>query len=83
MPTEKELLALCLKWIQNPQGDAFDKAMLIEAVKAKLEPEPRPWVSLTEDEIAQAMYKADAIFTGPMQFNFARELEAKLKEKNT
>jgi len=83
MPTEKELLALCLKWIQNPQGDAFDKAMLIEAVKAKLEPEPRPWVGLTEDEIAQAMYKADAIFTGPMQFNFARELEAKLKEKNT
>jgi len=80
MPTERELLALCLKWIQNPQGDAFDKAMLIEAVQAKLQ--PRPWVPLTEDEIAQAMYKADAIFTGPMQFKFARELEALLKEKN-
>jgi hypothetical protein len=81
MPTERELLALCLRWIEHPQGDAFDKAMLIDAVKAKLA--PRPWVSLTEDEIAQAMYRADAIFTGPMQFNFARELEAKLKEKNT
>jgi hypothetical protein len=80
MPTEKELLALCLRWIQHPQGDAFDKAMLIEAVQAKLQ--PRPWVPLTEDEIAQAMYKADAIFTGPMQFKFARELEALLKEKN-
>jgi hypothetical protein len=81
MPTEQELLAMCLRWLQHPQGDAFDKAMLIAAVKAKLA--PRPWVGLTEDEIAQAMYKADAIFTGPMQFNFARELEAKLKEKNT
>jgi len=81
MPTERELLALCLKWMQNPRKmGAFDRAMLIEAVQAKLE--PRPWVSLTEDEIAQAMYKADAIFTGPMQFKFARELEALLKEKN-
>jgi hypothetical protein len=81
MPTERELLALCLKWMQNPRKmGAFDRAMLIEAVQAKLE--PRPWVPLTEDEIAQAMYKADAIFTGPMQFKFARELEALLKEKN-
>ena len=44
--------------------------------------QPRPWVGLTEDDIAQAMYRADAIFTGPMQFKFAAELEAKLKEKN-
>jgi hypothetical protein len=81
MPTERELLALCLRWMQNPRKmGAFDRAMLIEAVQAKLE--PRPWVSLTEDEIAQAMYRADAIFTGPMQFKFARELEALLKEKN-
>jgi hypothetical protein len=42
----------------------------------------RRWVGLTEDEVAQAMFRADAIFTGPMQFKFARELEAKLKEKN-
>ena len=80
MPTERELLALCLRWIQNPQGDAFDRAMLIEAVQAKLQ--PRPWVSLTEDEVTQAMYRADAIVTGPMQFKFAKEIEAKLKEKN-
>ncbi len=51
MPTEKELLALCLRWIQNPQGDAFDKAMLIEAIKAKLEPEPREWVGLELSEM--------------------------------
>ena len=83
MPTERELLAMCLRWMQNPRKmGAFDKAMLIEAVQAKLEPEPRPWVSLTEDEVAQAMYRADAIVTGPMQFKFAKEIEAKLKEKN-
>jgi hypothetical protein len=44
---------------------------------------PRQWQGLTDDDIAQAMYRADAIITGPMQFNFAREIEAKLKEKNT
>jgi hypothetical protein len=84
VPTEKELLALCLRWLEHPGlVHPFDKAMLVEALKAKLEPEPRPWVGLTEDEVAQAMYRADAIFTGPMQFKFAKEIEAKLKEKNT
>jgi hypothetical protein len=43
----------------------------------------REWQGLTDDEVAQAMYRADAIFTGPMQFKFAKEIEAKLKEKNT
>ena len=81
MPTERELLALCLRWMQHPRKmGAFDRAMLIEAVQAKLE--PRPWVSLTDEEVAQAMYRADAIVTGPMQFKFAKEIEAKLKEKN-
>ena len=42
----------------------------------------KKWVGLTDDEVAQAMYRADAIFTGPMQFKFAQEIEAKLKDKN-
>ena len=46
-------------------------------------PPQRTWVGLTDDEVAQAMYRADAIFTGPMQFKFAKEIEAKLKEKNS
>ena len=50
--------------------------------KQQAEPPQRQWVGLTEDDIAQAMCRADAIFTGPMQFKFAKELEAKLKEKN-
>lgn len=43
----------------------------------------KEWVGLTDDEVTQAMYRADAIVTGPMQFKFAQEVEAKLKEKNT
>ena len=74
MPTEKELLALCLRWIQNPQGDAFDKAMLIEAVQAKLQ--PRPWVGLTEDEIVQI-----GVATGLNRVAVGM-IENKLKEKN-
>jgi len=40
------------------------------------------WVGLTEDEIAQLMFKCDVIVTGPTQFDFANAIEAKLKEKN-
>ena len=40
------------------------------------------WVGLTEDEIAQLMFKCDVIVTGPTQFDFASAIEAKLKEKN-
>jgi hypothetical protein len=40
------------------------------------------WVGLTDEEIAQLMFKCDVIVTGPTQFDFARAIEAKLKEKN-
>ena len=43
----------------------------------------REWQGLTEDEIAQLMFKCDVIVTGPTQFDFARAIEAKLNEKNT
>ena len=76
MPTEKELLALCLRWIQNPQGDAFDKAMLIEAVQAKLQ--PRPWVGLTQEEQAECLDAGDC---GGWR-GVLSAAEAKLKEKN-
>jgi hypothetical protein len=76
MPTEKELLALCLRWIQHPQGDAFDRAMLIEAVQAKLE--PRPWVGLTKEEQEECINAGDLSgWRGVL-----RAAEVKLKEKN-
>jgi len=39
MPTEKELLAICLRWSEDTPEDAFDRAMLVDAIKAKLKPE--------------------------------------------
>jgi hypothetical protein len=70
--------------------DSGDALIRLEAAIATVEeaeqrhtaPQRREWVGLTEDEVAQAMYRADAIITGPMQFKFAKEIEAKLKEKN-
>ena len=81
MPTERELLALCLKWMQHPRKmGAFDRAMLIEAVQAKLEPEPRPWVGLTETEkvnIALSCGCADVAW-----MTLADAIERALREKN-
>lgn len=39
MPTEKELLAICLRWIEDTPADAFDRAMLVDAIKEKLKPD--------------------------------------------
>jgi hypothetical protein len=77
MPTEQELLAMCLRWLQHPQGDAFDKAMLIAAVKAKLYPPNRPWVGLTDKERFEVADISDCFE------DVVDAVEAKLKEKNT
>jgi hypothetical protein len=75
MPTERELLALCLKWLRNPRKmGAFDRAMLIEAVQAKLE--PRPWVGLTDEERFEVADISDCFE------DVVAAVEAKLKEKN-
>jgi hypothetical protein len=84
MPTEKELLALCLQWIEDSPTDAFDRAMLVEAIKAKLQ--PRQWVSLTEDEIWRAIGRigtAESNVNPYQAIKDARAVEAKLKEKNS
>ncbi len=89
MPTEKELLALCLRWLEHPGlVHPFDKAMLVEALKAKLEPEPRrEWVGLTEHELELLEVKhAPPVHPDVKDddwWEFARAIEAKLKEKNT
>ena len=65
--------------------DSYDQGVkdALESIKEGLDALPkREWVGLTDDEVAQAMYRADAIFTGPMQFNFAHAIEQALKEKN-
>jgi hypothetical protein len=75
MPTERELLALCLKWIEDSEEDAFDRAMLVEAIKAKLQ--PREWVGLTDKERFEVADISDCFE------DVVDAVEAKLKEKNT
>jgi hypothetical protein len=77
MPTEKELLALCLRWIEDSPTDAFDRAMLIDAVKSKLA--PRPWIGLTKEEQEECINAGDLSgWRGVLS-----AAEVKLKEKNT
>jgi hypothetical protein len=75
MTTERELLAMCLRWIEYPQGDAFDKAMLLDAVRAKLA--PRPWIGLTQEEQEFCLDSGTDGWRGVL-----RTAEALLKEKN-
>jgi len=88
VPTERELLALCLRWLESPGLiHPFDRAMLIEAVQAKLNPEPRrEWVGLTEDEIWGAIGRigtADSNVNPYQSIRDARAIEKLLKDKNT
>jgi hypothetical protein len=79
MPTERELLALCLRWLEHPGlMHPFDKAMLIESLKTKLEPS-RPWVPLTEEEQDACLDAGDC---GGWR-GVLHAVEAKLKEKNS
>ena len=48
----------------------------VHALRAGWMPAPPQRKPLTDDEIAQVMYRADAIFTGPMQFRFARGIDS-------
>ena len=48
----------------------------------KLDRAIRDWSGLTDEDISQAMFKSKAIVTGPVQFDFAHAIEAKLREKN-
>jgi hypothetical protein len=54
----------------------------IKIIQAAVENSRQEWVGLTDDEIAQLMFKCDVIVTGPTQFDFAQAIEVKLKEKN-
>ena len=81
MPTERELLALCLRWLEHPgMMHPFDKAMLIESLKAKLQPDPRPWVGLTGEDQAEISDRLGLMSVAWLDLMDA--VEAKLKEKN-
>ena len=48
------------------------------------EPPQRTWVGLTDEEIRERWFAAEPTPDGrPASYNYARAIEAKLKEKNT
>ena len=46
-------------------------------------PDKREWVGLTDDEVSAAVDDCDVYFDDEFLVDFARRIEAKLKEKNT
>jgi hypothetical protein len=61
--------------------DAFDKAMLIDAVKAMLKPD-REWVGLTEDEIESLASWWPSYNQMPALKVLIKDVTNLLKEKN-
>ena len=81
-----ELLEHMAKPEQEPVAHWSDCAVHSDPAYPKGEcdcggfPPQRTWVGLTDEEIAKELYKFDA---AAAWYQFARAIEAKLKEKNT
>jgi hypothetical protein len=67
-----------------PDGIHINEAMseIISLVDPLPAQEQRPWVSLTDAEIDKTYWRREP-FRRPTQFEFARDIEQLLKEKNT
>jgi hypothetical protein len=66
--------------MKTPEDEEFDRIEREIEIKTRPVKYPRwtPWVSLTEEEISQINWK-----TNQTLHDFARAVEAKLKELNT
>ena len=65
----------------DPDKLIFDNEDRIELLKSLSAPPQREWQGLTEQESGAIMEELDAY--GTRLYEFARAIEAKLKEKNT
>jgi len=65
--------------MKTPEDEEFDRIEREIEIKTRSVKYPRwtPWVSLTDEEIKTIYYETDDLF------DFARAVEAKLKELNT
>ena len=80
--TDRELLQQALDAMNNVKDMAWDSdsvagRKLIEAIRTRLAQPEKEWIGLTDDEIKNSMRGHNT------QVEFARAIEAKLKEKNT
>jgi len=68
----------------EPQCDRYDQA--ITAIKQALEqsePPKREWQRLTDVDVSKILDEQNGFYTFEKCFNFAKAIEAKLKERNT
>jgi hypothetical protein len=76
--TDRELLQQALVWLDDKEGEYTDEFQnFIDAIRTRLAQPNKEWVGLTDEEIYFEMPYKDTLF------EFAKAIEAKLKEKNT
>jgi len=84
MKSYRELMQQALDAFES--GRAADRAEAMTALRAALATTPqREWVSLTDDEVEaiENEYIVDYRIPAGCAWNFARDIEAKSKEKNS
>jgi SpoVK/Ycf46/Vps4 family AAA+-type ATPase len=73
--TDRELLQQALDALEA--WDARGRLRIMEAIRTRLAQPNKEWVGLTDEEIYFEMPYKDTLF------EFAKAIEAKLKDKNT
>jgi hypothetical protein len=84
MKSDRELMQQALDAFES--GRAADRAEAMTALRAALvTAQRREWVGLTDEDIEaiENEYIVDYRIPAGCAWNFARDIEAKLKEKNT
>jgi hypothetical protein len=80
--TDREVMQMALEIIETHHGE-FDYSKEIAILRAQLEQpeqEPKPWSSLTPEEILD-LFDRNNVY-GSKWIEFARAVEEKLKEKS-
>jgi hypothetical protein len=75
-----EALKLVLEELESDYRERRRRAMIED--DDDIQDYKKPWVSLTDEEIDKTYWRREP-FRRPTQFEFARDIEQLLKEKNT
>jgi len=70
------------RFLRNNLGDD-DYEEYLEALDQLCQPTPRTWVGLTDEEVAKCYADSAEKYNNNFSKEFYKNIEAKLKEKNT
>jgi hypothetical protein len=79
--TDRELLQQALDELLH-LSDGLDAVEIIKALQTRLAQPEKEWVCLTDDEIRIIATYGRTNFSKPAHEEFARSIEARLKDKN-